>query len=52
MTMHKVHGRQARTQTGASLLFALITLVALALAATALVRSVDTDAWTTVAWRS
>ena len=33
-------GRQA----GASLLFALITLVALALAATALVRSVDTGA--------
>lgn len=34
----------ARTQAGASLLFALITLVALALAATALVRSVDTGA--------
>jgi hypothetical protein len=34
----------ARNQTGASLLFALITLVALALAATALVRSVDTGA--------
>lgn len=34
----------ARHQTGASLLFALITLVALALAATALVRSVDTGA--------
>jgi hypothetical protein len=34
----------AARQTGASLLFALITLVALALAATALVRSVDTGA--------
>lgn len=34
----------ARQQFGASLLFALITLVALALAATALVRSVDTGA--------
>jgi hypothetical protein len=33
-----------RGQAGASLLFALITLVALALAATALVRSVDTGA--------
>jgi type IV pilus assembly protein PilX len=33
-----------RRQSGASLLFALITLVALALAATALVRSVDTGA--------
>lgn len=34
----------ARRQAGASLLFALITLVALALAATALVRAVDTGA--------
>jgi hypothetical protein len=34
----------ARRQRGASLLFALITLVALALAASALVRSVDTGA--------
>jgi len=34
----------ARSQYGASLLFALITLVALALAASALVRSVDTGA--------
>jgi type IV pilus assembly protein PilX len=36
-------GRRSR-QTGASLLFALITLVALALAASALVRAVDTGA--------
>jgi type IV pilus assembly protein PilX len=38
-----VRGRGSR-QSGASLVFALITLVALALAATALVRSVDTGA--------
>lgn len=44
MTMPKLHGGQLRRQAGASLLFALITLVALALAATALVRSVDTGA--------
>jgi type IV pilus assembly protein PilX len=37
-------GALRRSQLGASLLFALITLVALALAATALVRSVDTGA--------
>jgi type IV pilus assembly protein PilX len=36
--------RQGRRESGASLLFALITLVALALAASALVRSVDTGA--------
>lgn len=36
--------RRGARQAGASLLFALITLVALALAATALVRSVDTGA--------
>jgi hypothetical protein len=36
--------RAVRRQHGASLMFALITLVALALAATALVRSVDTAA--------
>jgi len=44
MTMHQLIGRSPRAQAGASLLFALITLVALALAATALVRSVDTGA--------
>jgi hypothetical protein len=36
--------RRGRRESGASLLFALITLVALALAASALVRSVDTGA--------
>lgn len=36
--------RRGRRQSGASLLFALITLVALALAASALVRAVDTGA--------
>jgi len=38
------HGASLGGQRGASLLFALITLVALGLAATALVRSVDTGA--------
>jgi hypothetical protein len=38
------HGGGYRTQAGASLLFALIALVALGLAASALVRSVDTGA--------
>lgn len=42
--MAHLRSGQARNQAGASLLFALITLVALALAATALVRSVDTGA--------
>jgi type IV pilus assembly protein PilX len=45
IVIKRSHGRIAREgQRGASLLFALITLVALALAATALVRSVDTGA--------
>src|SRR5262245_62594945 len=41
---HHFTRAQAGQQRGASLLFALITLVALALAASALVRSVDTGA--------
>jgi len=41
---NRTQRRNPARQTGASLLFALITLVALGLAATALVRSVDTGA--------
>jgi hypothetical protein len=41
---HRIVAASASAQRGASLLFALITLVALALAASALVRSVDTGA--------
>src|SRR5512139_1673863 len=47
MNNHRAHRfvpASASGQRGASLLFALITLVALALAASALVRSVDTGA--------
>jgi len=44
LSAHRLAGMPARRQRGASLLFALITLVALMLAASALVRSVDTGA--------
>lgn len=44
VSVHRSFGMPVQRQRGASLLFALITLVALMLAASALVRSVDTGA--------